>query len=462
MTMRPERGKAKKMYLPTQTTMNSESNTDDPSESNNVTKISEIDGGGDAKKQVKDVKVKPSRQKKPLKKINKGPVTFSAEEIVKKEGPLSLNAPTIPNVQLLIINVKGNGKGKSEDDDHIDPPESRRRNAISNIIHKYKPDVVLFQEFTWVGITGNSWIKWPIPDNYAYLGNTEASIMSDSRHVVVWDVPAADIDNILTELKRTSNNRLEQLFPTDFTPVSRMCLKRMMVKTKPVLDFICVSWHGPSKKLTLEEKIVFFKYLMEFLRHIKDKYNIAMLIGGDFNINMESIKHIDISPFKLCEYKASERRIGRIIDFYIVSDEITLDNIQWVDLERDTDVVRPNKILDHDPVLATLKPSLEAMAFMDTLWSWLSNLFGFRNAVSDTESNWLNLERDTTVVSPNEIPDHDPVLGTLKPILEVERSAAYVNERGDSESKSKGKASDKMAFMDTWWLRLSDLLGFRR
>ncbi|KAH3752710.1 hypothetical protein DPMN_187336 [Dreissena polymorpha] len=86
-----------------------------------------------------------------------------------------------------------------------------------------------------------------------------------------------------------------------------------------------------------------------------------MLVGGDFNIDMYSIEHLVLPPFRLCVYEASMRRtVKGIVDFYIVSEEMTLEDILWVNLERETTVFRPNGILDHDPVLATLKPSLQA------------------------------------------------------------------------------------------------------
>ncbi|KAH3752711.1 hypothetical protein DPMN_187337 [Dreissena polymorpha] len=134
-----------------------------------------------------------------------------------------------------------NANGK---EDKGGTPADRRKNAISNIIHKHRPDIVLFQEFSWAGINGKTWSKWPIPDNYEYKGHYDASIMIDSEHVVVQDLPANDIDIILSDLQRTSNNRLKKAFPTDFTPVPRMCLTKVMVKTKPSFRFYLhlVAW----------------------------------------------------------------------------------------------------------------------------------------------------------------------------------------------------------------------------
>ncbi|KAH3752776.1 hypothetical protein DPMN_187402 [Dreissena polymorpha] len=352
------------MYMPVQKTVDSESKLDDPS-ANNVTKINKIDGGGDS--------------------------------------------VTRADVKLMIMNANGRtGKGNSD----------KRKNAIHDIIVMHQPAIVFLQEFKWKRIRDETWKKYPIPQNYKMYdeSNGEACIMIDANHFVVRDVQDGEIKNILSDLQKTSNNRQKKPFPTEFDPEPRMCLRKVESTTKPTLKLICISWHGEHN---IKNKIGDFEFLM-FFRQVKNKYKMAMLIGGDFDIDMESIKQYVNSPFKLCEYEAAERRIGRkIIDFYIVSDEITLGYIQWVDLQHDTTVDHPNGILDHDPLLATLKLGVEAEK---------STAFLNRNAVSDTKSNRLDLERDTTVVHPNEISDYDPVLATLKHSLEVEILAAYANK----------------------------------
>ena len=251
------------------------------------------------------------------------------------------------SLRILIMNANGkNDKGGTL--------AERRRQAIQNVVLKHKAKFVLFQEFSWIGITGETWEETPIPEHYVYKGHKEASMMYDGTCVNVEDIPASDIQTILTRLQSNANNRLNKTFPMDFNPVSRMCILKITTPTIPGLDFICISWHGISK-MKKEEKIDYFKYWMEFLRHIREKYKLPILAGGDYNVDMYSIERYVRSPFKLCIYKASERRTENgIIDYCIVTEDLDFTDISWVDLTHDTSVINPNGILDHDPIVGSL------------------------------------------------------------------------------------------------------------
>ena len=265
-------------------------------------------------------------------------------------GPLGRQATSLPYVSVLIMNANGNN-------DKVGTPTDRRKQAISNIINKHKPHVVLFQEFSWKGVNGKTWVKFPLPENYDFKGHYDASLLIDRTAVVVQDIPARSVDTILSELQRTSNNRLFRPFPMEFDPIPRLCMTRLMAKTNPGLDIICISWHGRSS-IPLLKKIEFMEYLLEFLRHLKERFRLPVLVAGDFNVDMFTIEHLVKSPFKLCKYDASVRRTAKgIIDFFIVTEELDLASITWLNLEEETSALKPNGVLDHDPVLAELKPS---------------------------------------------------------------------------------------------------------
>lgn len=269
----------------------------------------------------------------------------------------ALSTVKLDNLKILIMNANGkNGSGGS--------PAERRKKAIHEVVRKQMPNIVLFQEFSWVGITGKTWSKYPFPEQFVYKGHHDASIMYDDTCMSVQNFPAADIDRILSGLQSNANNRLQRPFPMDFNPVARMCMTKITSLTKPGLDFICISWHGKSNevgggKMEKSKKIEYFQYWMEFLGIIREKYKLPILAAGDYNVDMYSIKNCVRHPFRLCLYEASMRRTERgIVDFCIVTDDIEFSDISWVNLETDTSVFSPYCILDHDPIVGSLTASM--------------------------------------------------------------------------------------------------------
>lgn len=251
---------------------------------------------------------------------------------------------------LRLITMNANGQN-----DAVGNCPERRRRAIANIVSKHKPHIVLFQEFKWKRVSGKTWGNITIPDEYSYLHHDEASIMYDANYITVAVIPRSEIEPILNALQRSALNRLRVTFPMDFVPLSRMSIVKVEANVVSNLKFICVSWHGQYNKLNKQKRIEYFRYLMEFLRNIREKFSLPLLIGGDFNIAIDSIKHCVLSPFKLCEYKVSTRRKKNgAIDFFVVTEDLMLSDVTWIDLEKDTDAKEPNAVLDHDPVIATL------------------------------------------------------------------------------------------------------------
>lgn len=259
-------------------------------------------------------------------------------------------------LKIMIMNANGN-------DDKLGSPTERRKNAIQNIVVKHLPDILLFQEFHWTGITGKTWSKYPFPSNYMCKGHGHASIMYNVDSLTIQDLPHNEIATTLSGLQSNSNNQLKVTFPLDFAPLSRMCITRVIAITQPAFQFICISWHGNSNengggKMKNLKKIEYFKYLIEFLRNIREKYKLPMMIGGDFNVDMYSIEtSLHSSPFKLCTYDALKRRtVKGIIDYFIISEDLSLEDISSISLASDTTVFCPDGILDHDPVIGILKP----------------------------------------------------------------------------------------------------------
>ena len=114
----------------------------------------------------------------------------------------------------------------------------RRRKVISDLVKKYEPDVVLFQEFKWEGIIKKTWAKTPIPDMYEYAGHIKASIMYNTDVLNVGTPSSDDIDKTVRCLQRKRNTRLGKTLPLNFLPIPRMTIRK--VKTKDD-SFECIS-----------------------------------------------------------------------------------------------------------------------------------------------------------------------------------------------------------------------------
>ncbi|KAH3752716.1 hypothetical protein DPMN_187342 [Dreissena polymorpha] len=78
--------------------------------------------------------------------------------------------------------------------------------------------------------------------------------MFDTDEVDVWEPEGSrqEIDSVLSELQRTSNNNLKKIFPTEFDPKARICLRYVETTTNPAFEFICVSWHGKHRNVLNE------------------------------------------------------------------------------------------------------------------------------------------------------------------------------------------------------------------
>ncbi|KAK3599314.1 hypothetical protein CHS0354_028680 [Potamilus streckersoni] len=254
------------------------------------------------------------------------------------------------DLKVLIMNASGPSQG--------DEPSTRRKQAIQNVINKHNPDLVLLQEFSWKGIHGKIWLAHPVPEHYQLTGNTDASILYNINELIVEENPTGKLQRILEELQRPTSKHPTPV-PLKFAPIPRMSLRMVKTKGVPVIEFICISWHGRHKGIDDLEKVIEFRHLMIFVKDIRTKNkNLPILLAGDFNVDMELISHEVEDPFKLHEYKASKRRKKKgVIDYFIATTELCLKDIKPVDLKKDSIADKPEDVLDHDPIIAMLEPS---------------------------------------------------------------------------------------------------------
>lgn len=229
----------------------------------------------------------------------------------------------------------------------------KRKQIIDNVITKENSDLILVQEFRWTKV-------WPGDhfEPYVFFGHEEAKIFFN---VNKFEATLVDGSRLRQILEDPSNN-----FPSDFTPLPRMCICRVKPKGVPLVEFICVSWHGRYKT---KARIIEFQHLLRFLKLFCMKEGLPLLLGGDFNLNINDIQQYIVPPFKVHDYNPLDRRIGNIIDFYITR-ELEIGPPYPVDIK--TIIPDAYNVLDHDPIsciltlpvlhqpLITLIPSTQA------------------------------------------------------------------------------------------------------
>ena len=243
---------------------------------------------------------------------------------------------TSPDSQaILIMIMNADGEGKADE----------RKEGIKSMVRRIRPKLLLFQEFSWVGITGKSWEDHSLPKHYKYFGNSEAGILYDFRDIVAEEVSSTNLMRILEELQRTPKNPL----PIGFDLLPRMCASTIKTIGVPFWEFICVSWHGPHNGWTTERMKTYFQYLLEFLRNIKKILKKPLLIAGDFNVEFKHIEQLIQHPFKKYTYKPSKRREKKLIDYFITTEDLELSKMEFVDLCAYEDS------FNHDPIQSCVK-----------------------------------------------------------------------------------------------------------
>lgn len=238
-------------------------------------------------------------------------------------------------LKIIVMNADGKSDGKKQ-------YRERRKQVVLGVVLKYKPHIVLFQQFLFTDIS--TWFVDLQLKDYMY------------EH---WEtLPIFYKDDCLKVLKicRSDKRYFLNHFPDYKTISSRLHIIKVVITN---LDrdfmFICISWHGPNNDETDETKKSTFENLMQCLIKIKEKEGIPLLLGGDFNIDKNIARKLVKDPFKLCNPEASIRRQKKkVIDFFVITKDIELSEIKSINLETVSNVKCPNDILDHDPITAFL------------------------------------------------------------------------------------------------------------
>lgn len=251
-----------------------------------------------------------------------------------------------PIAKLLLSNVNGINPAGSAD---------KRKKAIVAMLKQIKPNVVLLQEYPWVGIRDENWKGYDFPE-YKYVGNKDASILYENKvdFKVVHDI---EISNFIKEMKKRWTQRHVSHFLAE-----RMCVGIVNV---PKAHFLCVSWHGQSNSLNEKDRKDNLKNFLECINEIANILKVPFIIGGDFNLSLEKVR--DAIPKQLqqivqiCHKKPQPMRTADLIDFFIASKTLTVSEIKAIKWEK-VDKKSVENIFTHDSIVATLTSAPEPPA----------------------------------------------------------------------------------------------------
>ena len=236
------------------------------------------------------------------------------------------NEPT-GNLKIMIMNTNGKTVGDNTAD--------KRKQVICDVVKTTGATLFLFQESMWMGISGSAWEgKYRLPSHLEYIGNEEACILFDTDKVTVENV--RDITGI-------QQSTLE-----------RMCIGKVKTKGVPIVEFICIPWHGRSKK-TKTIRIEEFKSMLKYILKLSEKESLPVIVAGDYNVKIKNIETLVPPSLVLHKYKPSERRAPEnIIDFFISSYSLVMSDINALTLKSKTDVMGVLSLFDHDPVVSSM------------------------------------------------------------------------------------------------------------
>ena len=247
-------------------------------------------------------------------------------------------------LKIMIMNVGGKNEG--------DKPTDRRKQAIYDVVTKQNAALNLLQEFKWKDIRNRAWngISWS--KHFQLTGHAEASILFDENKVTVEEYSQTLLDDTLRDLIRKGDIQQQ------FTPFSRMCLRKVTTKGVQVYAFICISWHGRHNGAKLEDLKEEFKSMLKYSLKLSENLSLPVLLAGDFNLKNKDVGAKEVqptTPLIMCIYEPTDRRTrADIIDFFIASKSLVMSDSKALTLKSETDVMGVLSLFDHDPVVSSM------------------------------------------------------------------------------------------------------------
>lgn len=217
------------------------------------------------------------------------------------------------------------------------PQADHRKEGIAGLLNRETPDIVLFQEFPWVGLeTLEEYTQITVP--YSVSGLRDACIVYKRNRFTIEsqnDINMGD-DELAINLR-------------EFIQQGRLHMLKITMTSNPLQSFLCVSWHAQKA-----EALSQLRKMLRIVVKTAQLTHLPFIIAGDFNVSIDSVTaEIENIGLNIYNYEPQERRESKsIIDLFLSSQNLSLTDVQsinWGNLPQDV-----NTIFDHDPVKATL------------------------------------------------------------------------------------------------------------
>ena len=269
-------------------------------------------------------------------------------------GELRIEDQSLLTLDVLTANIKG---------DVGDATVEKQKNILDYFFHEHQPDLILIQESLWTA----SNIKNNLTSIRASYETTE--IGAGKRETVLFRV--TNSSKLSFEMNCLFNPELESKKLSDYyqTIRDRATISSFTAKGRasgtPKTDLFTISWHGQNKCPTPSRssldtptyKINVLRELLGVVRRLNydsKGHRVPVILGGDFNIdyNNELVKGLisERGLQSIAPPMPPFRQGNRLLDFFIVTSDVTVDGVYAIPYELDPD----GNVFNHVPVLARL------------------------------------------------------------------------------------------------------------
>ena len=219
------------------------------------------------------------------------------------------------------------------------PPDNARakkKQLIQTALHNFTPDIVLIQENLWRGGNIEKQVELDAvgdfhtvlkANNIGNIHGTECMLYIGYNNQWLARKHIEEIDKLLVTEIMVDELQLKYFLGDkgqfDHIKFHSRCkiavfhFEKLATGGHPPVMFI--SWHGYYKGVNLQQKKDAFEDLMKLTYYFHTNKQLAVVIGGDFNVEMEEVKNIiGKYGFVTQTYDLPPHR-STLIDFYVVT-----------------------------------------------------------------------------------------------------------------------------------------------
>ncbi|XP_052808590.1 uncharacterized protein LOC128237264 [Mya arenaria] len=280
---------------------------------------------------------------------------------------------------ITIITMNASGKHQP---DLLDVA-TKRKEAIRTLLNGERPHLILFQNF--------------IPDqdfqeefqNYKNIGESPKSASQFYDTLSLFCPLSLYFKNGQKKIKSKGmfvNGEFAEIMYSVSEYITgcpviakhRFCISQMAnLRRDPKLPpaFVCISWHGPYTQAKLNEKKELLEGLLQILDNWFKKYNIPVIMGGDFNLSYKKAKKL--MYFSNKAHSLAILKSGRDDStFYVMNISfIFMAHVQTI--EKTTFIVNINEhcIFNHSPARLNIIDNTIDIGSIDGIEECFSRMF---------------------------------------------------------------------------------------